>query len=231
VPSILAIPKEGFPKQVLNGGVIRWTSPDLYEKHKAQISFVRHPPNRVIDAHSHTVDEVIYLLDGGMETLGKEYPKGSILFVGANTVYGFKASAEGLRWVFFRPNRPEVDITKTDLRSPEQTVNPAHRSALFSTRQIEQKPWRKVGDELAFSERVVMGKAGDPKVAFYTVGTKNGTKVTARHAQFLYVTEGPLRVDGQVCHSEGVVSVPEGTSYTPVAESGKATYLLVEGAK
>src|SRR5262245_26562392 len=112
---ILVIPKEGFPEQRMGGGIIRRTSPQLYEQHKAQLSVVQHPPDRVVEPHSHTVDEVIYILDGTLETGGRIYAEGSLLFIGANTIYGFKTGPRGLSWVFFRPNRPEVDIVTSDI--------------------------------------------------------------------------------------------------------------------
>jgi quercetin dioxygenase-like cupin family protein len=227
---ILAIPREGFPEQMLGGGVIRWTSPDLYEQHKAQISFVQHPPDREIEAHSHTVDEVIYVLDGVLETGGRSYRKGSLLFIGANTVYGFRSGLEGLRWVFFRPNRPEVDIAASDIRPAAETTSPESRAELLRAEEIERKPWREVG-EAACRERPVMTSPGNPRVSFFTVGAGNNVPETALRPRFLYVLEGVLRAGEQSCGPEGVISVPAGTTYTARADSGSATYLLVEGAR
>lgn len=228
---IIAVERESFPAQRLGGGVTRWTSPELYEKHGAQISFVQHPPDKRIDPHSHTVDEVIYLLDGSLEIDGRkgQLPAGSILFIGAHGVYGFTTGPQGVLWIFVRPTRPQVDISKTDLRPAEKTANPSNRAQVLSAAEIGKVPWRKASG--ALEEQAVITKAGYPRVAFQRVGAGSGPRVTASRHQFLYVSQGTLRVDGHSCRAGGMVSIPAGASYAPAGQGGPAGYLLVEPAE
>jgi quercetin dioxygenase-like cupin family protein len=72
-------------------------SPQLFESHV--------PANIVAPIHSHTEDEIIYILEGEMLLGTKSLPKGSSLFVAANVRYGFKAGPEGVRFLNFRPHR------------------------------------------------------------------------------------------------------------------------------
>jgi hypothetical protein len=72
-------------------------SPQLFE---SQV-----PPNLTAPVHSHDEDEIIYILKGEMVFGSNSYPKGSSIFVAANTRYGFRAGPEGVRFLNFRPRR------------------------------------------------------------------------------------------------------------------------------
>jgi quercetin dioxygenase-like cupin family protein len=72
---------------------------------------VRYDPGTTIAPHAHVEDEIIYILEGSMEIGNRTYPPGSALAVPAWTLYGFRAGAEGLRFVNFRAtksDRPHV---------------------------------------------------------------------------------------------------------------------------
>ena len=73
------------------------SSPQLFE---SQV-----PPNTVAPIHAHEQDEIIYVLEGEMLLGTKTLSRGSALFVAANARYGFKAGAEGVRFLNFRPRR------------------------------------------------------------------------------------------------------------------------------
>ncbi len=72
-------------------------SPQLFESQM--------PPHTLAPIHSHTEDEIIYILDGemvmGTQTLGK----GASVFVAANAKYSFKSGPNGLKFLNFRPRR------------------------------------------------------------------------------------------------------------------------------
>jgi quercetin dioxygenase-like cupin family protein len=67
-----------------------------------------------IAVHSHSADEVIYVVSGSMIVGNRELKAGSSMFVAAETLYGFKAGAEGLRMVVFRPIGKDHSLSKDE---------------------------------------------------------------------------------------------------------------------
>ena len=229
---IIVVQKNDFPRQDFPGGGYRCTAPVLYEEHSAQISIVNHVPDRYIEQHSHTVDEVILMLEGQLEVDGHpgEMPKGSVVFVGANNVYGFQCGPEGLTWIFVRPDRPDVDISATDLKPAADTVQRDSRFEAHSTSEIEAVPWSPVEGSPDLQERVVISSGGSPRVSFYRATSSNTLAQKGDRGRFLYVLENTLAVEGQECEAGGVISVPGGTPYTARAKEGEALFWCVEGA-
>ena len=157
-------------------------------------------------------------------------PEGSIIFIGANNVYGFQVGPKGLTWIFIRPDRPDVDITKTDLRPAAKTVQRDQRTEAHSASTIEAKPWQQVGNDIGLSQRDVIDTVGYPRVSFYKATSSNEVAQTATHAQFLYVMDGTLEAGGYAGTEGGLVSIPQGTTYTPRGKGGEVTYWMVERA-
>lgn len=60
----------------------------------------------VLGIHSHTEDEIIFVTDGQIRLGSQLHGPGTALAIAANTLYGFTAGAEGLRFVNFRAGRP-----------------------------------------------------------------------------------------------------------------------------
>lgn len=56
--------------------------------------------------HAHTEDEIIFVTDGEMRLGKRLYGPGTALAVAANTMYGFTAGPNGLRFVNFRCSMP-----------------------------------------------------------------------------------------------------------------------------
>jgi hypothetical protein len=56
--------------------------------------------------HSHTEDEIIFVTDGGIRLGSKLCGSGTALAIAANTLYGFTAGPDGLKFVNFRASAP-----------------------------------------------------------------------------------------------------------------------------
>jgi quercetin dioxygenase-like cupin family protein len=95
--TIKALPEEALLSKMRFYEMGTENSPQLFE---SQL-----PPHTVAPPHSHTEDEIIYILDGEMVMGTKTYKKGTSVFVAANAMYGFKAGPSGLKFLNFRPRR------------------------------------------------------------------------------------------------------------------------------
>jgi quercetin dioxygenase-like cupin family protein len=62
---------------------------------------VRYVPNAVVDPHSHDEDEIVYVVEGELHLGDRVLRPGVSMFVGAATVYGYRAGVNGLRIVNF----------------------------------------------------------------------------------------------------------------------------------
>ncbi|MDG2001954.1 MAG: hypothetical protein P8J20_01350 [Novosphingobium sp.] len=63
-------------------------------------------PDKETVLHSHSEDEVIFVLKGGIRLGNKLYPEGTALAIAADTKYGFHSGPEGLGFVNFRVSSP-----------------------------------------------------------------------------------------------------------------------------
>ena len=60
-------------------------------------------PNSAVETHSHTVDEVIYVVEGSLTIGGRTCGPGTVLAIGKDTEYEFTAGHEGVRFLNIRP--------------------------------------------------------------------------------------------------------------------------------
>jgi len=61
------------------------------------------PPGTNASPHSHSQDEIMYIVDGGF-TMGKrECGPGTVLYIEKDTQYGFKVGPKGVRFLNIRP--------------------------------------------------------------------------------------------------------------------------------
>ena len=72
------------------------------------------PGGVTVARHSHTEDEIIYVLDGCLKLGRQDLTAGGALAVDANTMYTFKTGADGLRFVNFRPSEPYTVLPTPD---------------------------------------------------------------------------------------------------------------------
>lgn len=77
-------------------------------------------PGDKAGVHSHSEDEIIFVIGGGMRLGQKVYGPGTAIAIAANTLYSFTAGPEGLRFVNFRAGMPG-DIRFADGRLISET--------------------------------------------------------------------------------------------------------------
>lgn len=68
-----------------------------------QLFEVVYEPDAVVAVHRHDEDEILYVVDGEMMLGARRLMPGSSVFIAGGTYYGFKAGANGLRFLNFRP--------------------------------------------------------------------------------------------------------------------------------
>jgi quercetin dioxygenase-like cupin family protein len=228
---IIIAREEDFEGQPMSNGGFRWTSPAIFERHKAQVTQVRHPPDAVVAPHTHTVDEVFYLLEGDLVLDGQPAPTGSVIFIGGHTPYGFEVGERGVKWVMVRPNKADLAAADgTDYAWIKPGERTGGRGRALTPDSISRLPWEPVAGGLRRCSLVV--SAGDPRVLLYEAGAGSAipTPSAARH-HFLCVTAGHLRVNDTVCEPGAVISVPAGTSPAVAGEGGPASFLEIESAR
>ncbi len=73
------------------------------------------PPHTVAESHAHLKDEIIYVLEGEMRVGAKHLKAGDSIYVSAETLYGFKAGPDGLRFLNFRAARDDSHLSSSQL--------------------------------------------------------------------------------------------------------------------
>ena len=66
------------------------------------------PPNRYVAPHTHSQDEVIYVLDGELALGDQTCGPGTVIFVKGNTEYAFTSGQQGVRFLNVRPAPTET---------------------------------------------------------------------------------------------------------------------------
>ncbi len=73
--------------------------------------YVNHlPPGRVVPPHSHTQDEVIFIVEGDLEISGRSRGPGTVVYMEKGTEYGFTAGQHGVRFLNVRPGLAQFQI-------------------------------------------------------------------------------------------------------------------------
>jgi len=230
---VLAVNVDQFHNQVFQSGTKRGTPKEIFDEHGAQINLTQHPPGLVVKPHAHTVDEILYLLDGELLVDGVgPLPKGSALVFGANNVYGFTVGSAGVRWLAIRPTRPDLpDLEKTDATYdlPKGVSN--DRSHVVSGAQVGKMRWRQLPGRFGIKEKALVTAKGSAHVSLFNVagGATHSPPPTGNY-QFLFVLNGTITVDGQPCPEQTAVSIPPGAAPAIKVEGGPATYVHIEAA-
>ena len=73
-----------------------------------QLIELQYEPNSEIQLHAHDEDEIIFVLRGMMYFGPRAVPPGSSIYVAGGTLYAFRAGAQGLQILNFRPR---MDMT------------------------------------------------------------------------------------------------------------------------
>ena len=58
-------------------------------------------PNADVNLHAHDEPEIIYIIEGSLKVGNRTLDAGSSVFIGADTLYAFKAGDEGCRLLIF----------------------------------------------------------------------------------------------------------------------------------
>ncbi len=78
-----------------------------------QVFLVEHGANHVARAHSHTEDEVIFVLEGEMWVGDQHCPAGTAIYMEKDTVYGPLATKEKpVKFLNVRQRKAGVTITR-----------------------------------------------------------------------------------------------------------------------
>ena len=225
----IAAHRSTFRNQVFANGTKRGTPERIFQEHAAQVNLTQHPPGEVVKPHYHTVDEILYLLDGGLTLAdGPSMPRGSVILFGANTKYGFTVGTTGVTWLALRPTRPHIsDLEQSDSLYDTPPAGSQHRSVAVPGDEVESKPWVQLRPGV--SERRAVEGAGSPTITFVRMtGAAAAVEDNSRGHRFLYVLAGSLQVDAHEHGSETVVSVPAGVAAQLGAGNSGTTYLRIE---
>lgn len=68
--------------------------------------------------HSHDFDEVIYILEGGFSMGRRKCGVGTVVFLEANTQYGFEVWSEGVRFLNIRQGLANFSEVGEEARNP-----------------------------------------------------------------------------------------------------------------
>lgn len=71
-------------------------------------------PDQEVSLHAHAKDEIIYILEGELLIGRKRLGPGASVFVGGQTLYGFKAGPDGVRFLNFRGEANTSFITREE---------------------------------------------------------------------------------------------------------------------
>lgn len=104
-----AVPRTDSPNGTAGGMHADATCPDcevwLHENSFPGMDAMS-PEHAANGVHSHEEDEVIFVTDGQIRLGARLYGPGTALAIAADTLYGFTAGPDGMRFVNFRAGRP-----------------------------------------------------------------------------------------------------------------------------
>jgi quercetin dioxygenase-like cupin family protein len=81
------------------------TSPQLFE--------IRLAPDSEVLPHAHSEDEIIVIVEGELRVGSRVLGPGSSVAIDGDTLYGFRAGPNGVRFLNFRPRADAIYLNKT----------------------------------------------------------------------------------------------------------------------
>ncbi len=76
-----------------------------------EVFFVQNKPGYTSRVHSHSQDEVIYVLEGEVSVGGRRCPAGTVVYVQKDTLYGpLVAGPQGVKFINIRPAKATAFI-------------------------------------------------------------------------------------------------------------------------
>jgi quercetin dioxygenase-like cupin family protein len=73
-----------------------------------------------VSLHAHEADEIIYIVSGEMQIGRKRLGPGASVFIAGNTLYGFRAGADGVRFLNFRGQANTSFITRDEFLAAQR---------------------------------------------------------------------------------------------------------------
>lgn len=86
------------------------------------------PGGLVAPPHSHSHEEVMYVLEGGFSMGKRRCGPGTVVYIAANTQYGFEVWDEGVRFLNIRPGLATYAEKGKPATAPYQAPGAASRS-------------------------------------------------------------------------------------------------------
>src|SRR5262249_4482455 len=81
---------------------------------KLQLFEIQLDPGLEVSTHAHNDDEIVYVVAGELHVGRRVCGPGSSMFIPGNTLYGFRAGADGCRYLNFRAQADSTFFTKED---------------------------------------------------------------------------------------------------------------------
>jgi quercetin dioxygenase-like cupin family protein len=82
--------------------------------HGPHLTEADYRPGAKISLHTHSADEIMYVVSGSLVVGNRELKPGSSMFIAAETLYGFAAGQHGVRIAIFRPTGKDVSLSKAE---------------------------------------------------------------------------------------------------------------------
>jgi quercetin dioxygenase-like cupin family protein len=82
---------------------------------KLQLFEIALEPGLEISSHAHADDEIVVVVEGELHFGRRVCGPGSSFFIPGNTLYGFRAGAQGCRYLNFRAQADSTYLTKEDV--------------------------------------------------------------------------------------------------------------------
>ncbi len=86
----------------------RGTQLAIEEPEGPRVTITSWPPHHVVDPHSHSVYEVLHIIEGEIVLVDRQCGPGTLIYMDKDTEYSFATGPDGVRFVGYRPKRPET---------------------------------------------------------------------------------------------------------------------------
>lgn len=77
----------------------------------------------VVPPHSHSEDEIIFVIAGEIRLGLRAYGRGTALAIAADTIYGFEAAPQGLSFINFRAASPTVTTSRGQMDEAQSWIS------------------------------------------------------------------------------------------------------------
>jgi len=96
---------------------------------EGQLMEARFLPGLVISSHAHHAPEVVYIVEGELHFGNRVCGPGSVIEVPADTLYGFRAGSDGVRFLNFRPRNDNSYVSKEAFMTARRGTPPVGKAS------------------------------------------------------------------------------------------------------